>query len=50
MTWLNFGADHTEVAECADSVEGLLSRRAKCIDHRQEVADGKIEGVSREYE
>lgn len=50
VTWLDAGADPTEVAECADSVEGLLSRRARCIDDRQEVADRKIEGLSREYE
>jgi hypothetical protein len=44
-------ADATEVAEHAgNSVEVLLSRYAKCIDGRQEVANRKIEELLREYE
>ncbi|MFI2299125.1 tyrosine-type recombinase/integrase [Actinacidiphila glaucinigra] len=50
-TWLNAGVDATEVAERAgNSVEVLLSRYAKCIDGRQEVANRKIEELFREYE
>ncbi|OQR65251.1 site-specific integrase [Streptomyces maremycinicus] len=50
-TWLNSGVDATEVAERAgNSVEVLLSRYAKCIDGRQEVANRKIEELLREYE
>ncbi|CAM5729496.1 hypothetical protein [Streptomyces fumanus] len=50
-TWLNSGVDTTEVVERAgNSVEVLLSRYAKCIDGRQEIANGKIEELSREYE
>lgn len=50
-TWLNSGVDATEVAERAgNSVEVLLSRYAKCIDGRQEVANRKIEDLLREYE
>lgn len=50
-TWLNTGVDATEVAERAgSSVEVLLSRYAKCIDGRQEVANRKIEELLREYE
>ncbi|MFF7214305.1 tyrosine-type recombinase/integrase [Streptomyces sp. NPDC008238] len=50
-TWLNAGVDATEVAERAgNSVEVLLSRYAKCIDGRQEVANRKIEELLREYE
>ncbi|CAL9311981.1 Tyrosine recombinase XerC [Streptomyces sp. SudanB91_2054] len=50
-TWLNSGVDPTEVAERAgNSVEVLLSRYAKCLDGRQEVANRKIEELLREYE
>ncbi|MGI5252516.1 tyrosine-type recombinase/integrase [Actinacidiphila glaucinigra] len=50
-TWLNAGVDATEVAERAgNSVEVLLSRYAKCIDGRQEVANRRIEALLREYE
>ncbi|MFJ4985106.1 tyrosine-type recombinase/integrase [Streptomyces sp. NPDC088732] len=50
-TWLNAGVDATEVAERAgNSVEVLLSRYAKCIDGRQEVANLRIEELLREYE
>ncbi|WP_406310953.1 tyrosine-type recombinase/integrase [Streptomyces thermoviolaceus] len=50
-TWLNAGVDPTEVAERAgNSVEVLLSRYAKCIDGRQEIANRKIEELLREYE
>jgi integrase len=50
-TWLNAGVDATEVAERAgNSVEVLLSRCAKCIDGRQEVANRRIEDLLREYE
>ncbi|SEO22268.1 tyrosine-type recombinase/integrase [Actinacidiphila rubida] len=50
-TWLNAGVDATEVAERAgNSVEVLLSRYAKCLDGRQEVANGRIEELLREYE
>ncbi|MFJ5216975.1 tyrosine-type recombinase/integrase [Streptomyces sp. NPDC088354] len=50
-TWLNAGVDATEVAERAgNSVEVLLSRYAKCIDGRQEVANRRIEDLFREYE
>lgn len=50
-TWLNAGIDPTEVAERAgNSVEFLLSRYAKCIDGRQEVANRRIEGLLREYD
>jgi integrase len=49
-TWLNAGVDATEVAERAgNSVEVLLSRYAKCIDGRQEVANRRIEDLLREY-
>ncbi|WP_405811467.1 integrase [Streptomyces sp. NBC_00210] len=42
--------DPTEVAERAgNSVEVLLSRYAKSIDGRQEVANRRIEGLLREY-
>ncbi|WP_241197129.1 hypothetical protein OHU17_12290 [Streptomyces goshikiensis] len=41
----------TEVAERAgNSVEVLLSRYAKCLDGRQEVANRRIEDLLREYE
>ncbi|MFF8378884.1 hypothetical protein ACF07V_22460 [Streptomyces sp. NPDC015661] len=44
-TWLNAGVDATEVAERADnSVEVLLSRYAKCLDGRQEMANRRIGG------
>ncbi|MFJ8030326.1 tyrosine-type recombinase/integrase [Streptomyces sp. NPDC096032] len=50
-TWLNSGVDPTEVAERAgNSVEVLLSRYAKCLDGRQEIANRKIEELLREYE
>lgn len=50
-TWLNAGVDPTEVAERAgSSVEVLLSRYAKCLDGRQEVANRRIEDLLREYE
>ncbi|MFK4598146.1 tyrosine-type recombinase/integrase [Streptomyces pristinaespiralis] len=50
-TWLNAGVDATEVAERAgNSVEVLLSRYAKCLDGRQEVANRRIEDLLREYE
>ncbi|MER5727093.1 tyrosine-type recombinase/integrase [Streptomyces sp. NPDC002138] len=50
-TWLNAGVDPTEVAERAgNSVEVLLSRYAKCLDGRQEVANRRIEDLLREYE
>jgi integrase len=50
-TWLNSGVDPTEVAERAgNSVEVLLSRYAKCIDGRQEIANRKIEELLREYD
>lgn len=50
-TWLNSGVDPTEVAERAgNSVEVLLSRYAKCIDGRQEIANREIEELLREYE
>lgn len=50
-TWLNAGVDATEVAERAgNSVEVLLSRYAKCLDGRQEVANRRIEELLREYE
>ncbi|OEV31205.1 integrase [Streptomyces nanshensis] len=45
-TWLNAGVDPTEVAERAgNSVEVLLSRYAKCLDGRQEVANRRIQGL-----
>lgn len=50
-TWLNAGVDPTEVAERAgNSVEVLLSRYAKCIDGRQEIANRKIQQLLSEYE
>lgn len=50
-TWLNSGVDATEVAERAGhSVEVLLSRYAKCIDGRQEIANRKIEELLAEYD
>ncbi|MFE4822844.1 tyrosine-type recombinase/integrase [Streptomyces sp. NPDC056704] len=50
-TWLNAGVDPTEVAERAgNSVEVLLSRYAKCLDGRQDVANRRIEDLLREYE
>ncbi|WP_394430415.1 tyrosine-type recombinase/integrase [Streptomyces sp. SGAir0957] len=50
-TWLNAGVDPTEVAERAgNSVEVLLSRYAKCLDGRHEVANRRIEDLLREYE
>ncbi len=50
-TWLNAGVDPTEVAERAgNSVEVLLSRYAKCLDGRQEVANRRIEDLLNEYE
>jgi len=45
-TWLNAGVDPTEVAERAgNSVEVLLSRYAKCLDGRQEVANRRIQSL-----
>ncbi len=42
-SWLNAGVDPTEVAERAgNSVEVLLSRYAKCLDGRQDVANRRI--------
>jgi hypothetical protein len=39
------------VAERAgNSVEVLLSRSAKCVDGRQEIANREIEELLREYE
>ncbi|GGJ50260.1 hypothetical protein GCM10010121_071690 [Streptomyces brasiliensis] len=50
-TWLNAGVDPTDVAERAgNSVEVLLTRYAKCLDGRQEVANRRIEDLLREYE
>lgn len=50
-TWLNAGVDPTEVAERAgNSVEVLLTRYAKCLDGRQDVANRRIEGLLREYD
>ncbi|MFE1908588.1 tyrosine-type recombinase/integrase [Streptomyces gardneri] len=50
-TWLNAGVDATEVAERAgNSVEVLLTRYAKCLDGRQEVANRRIDDLLREYE
>lgn len=50
-TWLNAGVDPTEVAERAgNSVEVLLTRNAKCLDGRQDVANRRIEDLLREYE
>ncbi len=43
-SWLNAGVDPTEVAERAgNSVEVLLSRYAKCLDGRQDVANRRID-------
>jgi integrase len=51
LTWLNSEVDPTEVAERAGhSVEVLLSRYAKCIDGRKEIANRKIEELLHEYE
>jgi hypothetical protein len=48
-TCLNSGVDATEVAERAGkSVEVLLSRYAKCINGRQEIANRKIEELLRD--
>ncbi|MDF3297866.1 hypothetical protein [Streptomyces tropicalis] len=45
------GVDPTEVAERAgNSVEVLLTRYAKCLDGRQDVANRRIEDLLREYE
>ncbi len=45
------GVDPTEVAERAgNSVEVLLTRYAKCIDGRQDVANRRIEDLLREYD
>ncbi|MYX20088.1 tyrosine-type recombinase/integrase [Streptomyces sp. SID8380] len=50
-TWLNAGVDPTEVAERAgNSVEVLLTRYAKCLDGRQDVANRRIEDLLREYD
>ncbi|GAA2071357.1 tyrosine-type recombinase/integrase [Streptomyces albiaxialis] len=43
-SWLNAGVDSAEVAERAgNSVEVLLTRYAKCLDGRQEIANRRIE-------
>ncbi|MFF0304948.1 hypothetical protein ACFYTV_30100, partial [Streptomyces sp. NPDC004562] len=48
---VNAGVDPTEVAERAgNSVEVLLTRYAKCLDGRQDVANRRIEELLREYE
>ena len=48
---LNADVDPTEVAERAgNSVELLLTRYAKCLDGRQDVANRRIEDLLREYE
>lgn len=50
-TWLNAGVDAPEVAERAgNSVEVLLTRYAKCLDGRHDVANRRIEDLLREYE
>jgi integrase len=50
-TWLNAGVDATEVAERAgNSVEVLLTRYAKCLDGRQEVANRRIDQLLSEYD
>ncbi|GAA0662826.1 hypothetical protein GCM10009548_33050 [Streptomyces malaysiensis subsp. malaysiensis] len=50
-TWLNAGVDPTEVAERAgNSVEVLFARYAKCLYGRQEIANGRIGDLLREYE
>ncbi|MDQ0385321.1 integrase [Streptomyces sp. DSM 42143] len=50
-TWLDAGVDPTEVAERAgNSMEVLLTRYAKCLDGRQDVANRRIEDLLREYE
>lgn len=50
-TWLNAGADPTEVAERASiSLEVLLTRYAKCLYRRRVIANGRIERLLREYE
>lgn len=44
-------SDPTEVAERAgNSVEVLLTRYAKCLDGRQDIANRRIEDLLREYE
>jgi len=40
----------TLAERAGNSVEVLLSRYAKCIDGRQEVANRRIEDLLREYE
>ncbi len=50
-SWLNAGVDPTEVAERAgNSVEVLLSRYAKCLDGRQNLANRRIEHLLREHD
>lgn len=50
-TWLNAGVHPTEVAERAgSSVEVLLTRYAKCLGGRQDVANRRIEDLLREYD
>ncbi|UNS98985.1 tyrosine-type recombinase/integrase [Streptomyces tubbatahanensis] len=45
-SWLNAGVDPTEVAERAgNSVDVLLSRYAKCLDGRQELANRRVEAL-----
>ncbi|GCB43198.1 hypothetical protein [Streptomyces sp. NL15-2K] len=49
-TWLNAGVDPTEVAERAgNSVEVLMTRYAKCLYGRQEIANQRIEQLLHEY-
>ncbi|MFE7115392.1 tyrosine-type recombinase/integrase [Streptomyces sp. NPDC057654] len=49
-TWLNAGADPTEVAERAgNTVEVLLARYAKCLHGRHVVANKRIEDLLLEY-
>ncbi|MFR9725027.1 tyrosine-type recombinase/integrase [Streptomyces sp. MS19] len=49
-TWLNAGADPTEVAERAgNTVEVLLTRYAKCLHGRHAVVNQRIERLLGEY-
>ncbi|MYX41795.1 hypothetical protein GTW59_12025 [Streptomyces sp. SID89] len=45
-SYLNQGA----LERAGNSVEVLLTRYAKCLDGRQDVADRRIEDLLREYE
>ncbi|GAA0539686.1 hypothetical protein GCM10010390_47090 [Streptomyces mordarskii] len=50
-TWLNAGVGLTEVAgRAGNRVEVLLTRYAKCLDGRQDVANRRIEDLLCEYE